>query len=139
MRVNDCFKKRLLRKIKPDKAKTLKSIEISADKLEKAKIAYEKELYDFCIISGYTSMFHAARALLYKDGIQEKSHYCTVLYIKENYSKEIPYHLIQSLDTFRKERHETLYGLDYKPNEKDARLIIKDAEQFYKTIKEMIK
>jgi len=32
---------------------------------------------NFVILAAYTAMFHAARAVLYKDGIQEKSHYAT--------------------------------------------------------------
>ena len=44
MRLDDCFKKRLLRNIKPDKKKSLRSLEIALDKLNTARIAFEKDL-----------------------------------------------------------------------------------------------
>ncbi|MFW6120162.1 MAG: HEPN domain-containing protein, partial [Petrotogales bacterium] len=112
MNTEECYKKRMLRNIPPDLEKAKRSLEIAEKKLKTAKNAFEKELYGPTIIYGYTSMFHSSRALLYKDGVQEKSHICLVLYIKENYSKKIPPYLINSLNSFRKERHETLYGLD---------------------------
>jgi len=61
------------------------------------------------------------------------------LYLKEKYSKRIHPYLIQSLDSFRKERHETLYGLDFKVDKKDAELVIKDAESFLDIVKKITK
>ena len=139
MNVDDCFKKRMLRKIMPDEDKAKRSLEIAENKLVTAKDSFEKELYGPAIIYGYTSMFHSSRALLYKDGIQEKSHICLVLYIRENYKDKIPPYLINSLDSFRKERHETLYGLDFIETRKDAELSIIDAEQLHNTVKNILK
>jgi len=139
MNVDECFKKRMLRKTPPDIKKAERSLEIAEHKLETAKDAFGKKLYGPTIIYGYTSMFHSSRALLYRDGIQEKSHICLVLYVRENYSNKIPPYLINSLDSFRKERHETLYGLDFIETRKDAELSIKDAEQLLGTVKKILK
>jgi len=84
-------------------------------------------------------MFHSAGVILYPDGLQEKSHVCIVLYLKEKYANKIPPYLIQSLDSFRKERHETLYGLDFTVNKKDAELSISDAEQFLETVEKLVR
>jgi uncharacterized protein (UPF0332 family) len=137
MNIKECFEKRMLREIPPDPEKAKRSLEIAENKLKTAKKAFQKELYGPVIIYGYTSMFHSSRALLYRDGIQEKSHICLGIYIKEKYSEKIPPYLINSLDSFRKERHETLYGLDFIETKKDAELIIHDAEQLLKTIKKI--
>ena len=139
MNIEECYKKRMLRKILPDLKKAKRSLEIAEKKLETAKIALEKELYGAAIIYGYTSMFHSSRAFLYRDGIQEKSHICLVLYIKENYAKKIPPYLINSLNSFRKERHETLYGLDFIETKEDAELSIHDAEQLLTIVKKILK
>ena len=138
MNIAECFEKRLLRRTKPDPNKAKRSLEIAEKKLETAKESFEKKLYGPTIIYGYTSMFHSSRALLYKDGISEKSHYCLVLYIRENYSKDLAPYLINSLDSYRKERHETLYGLEFVETKKDASLIIKDAEQLLEKVKEIL-
>jgi len=139
MNIEECYKNRMLRKIPQDPKKAKRSLEIAENKLKTAKEAFEKELYGPTIIYGYTSMFHSSRALLYKDGVQEKSHICLVYYIKENYSKKIPPYLINSLNSFRKERHESLYGLDFIEIKKDAELSIHDAEQLLTTVKKILK
>jgi len=138
MNVDDCFKKRMLRKINPEVDKAKRSLEIAESKLATAKNAFEKELYGPTIIYSYTSMFHSSRALLYKDGIQEKSHICLVIYIREKYKEKIPPYLINSLDSFRKERHETLYGLDFIETKKDADLGINDAGNLLEVVKKLI-
>ena len=84
--------------------KAKKSLEMSIKKLEEAKKALEYNLLDSCMIMAYTAMFHAARALLYKDGIQEKSHLCLIIYLREKYSEKLPVHLINALDAYRIER-----------------------------------
>lgn len=139
MNIEECYKNRMLRKIPQDPEKAKRSLEIAENKLKTAKEAFEKELYGPTIIYGYTSMFHSSRALLYKDGIQEKSHICLVLYIKENYSNKIPPYLINSLNSFRKERHESLYGLDFIETKKDGELSIHDAERLLITVKKNLK
>ena len=138
MRLEDCFKERLLRRIEPDLEKTRRSLEIAKKKLRMGKEALDKGLLDASLIYAYTSMFHSARALLYKDGIQEKSHTCLILYLKEKYANSIPYYLIQSLDYFRKERHEALYGLDFEVKEKDIALALKDAEEFITVVEKIV-
>lgn len=70
---------------------------------------------------------------------RKKSHICLVLYIKEKYSNKIPPYLINSLDSFRKERHETLYGLDFIETKNDAKLSIEDAEQILNKVKIILK
>ena len=139
MRLEDCFKERLLRKIKPDREKAKRSLEVAKGKLKMGKEALDKGLLDASLIYAYTSLFHSARALLYKDGIQEKSHVCIVLYLKEKYANSIPYYLIQSLDYFRKERHEALYGLDFEIKEKDVAVALKDAEEFIEIVERLVK
>jgi len=138
MKLEECFKRRLLRKISPDDEKASQSIKMAEEKLNMAKMALEKEFFDACIIYAYTSMFHSARALLYKDGIQEKSHVCIIAYLMENYGGKIPYYLINSLDAFRRERHEALYGLEFYAGKEDASIAIKDAEEFIKVVKRIL-
>lgn len=136
--VEDCFKFRLLRKIKPDTEKSKKSLEIAESRFARAKEALKLNIFDFVILESYMSMFHSARALLYKDGIQEKSHYAISVYLKEKYSSKIPLPIINLLEIHRTERHEALYGLEYKPEKKDAELAINDAESFIKEIKKIL-
>jgi uncharacterized protein (UPF0332 family) len=124
--IKECMNERLLRKIQPDMEKSRISLENARERLDNAKEAIEKGVIPYAIIEAYTCMFHAARAILYKDGIQEKSHWAIYVYLKEKHPK-IPSHL---LNIHRTERHETLYGLEYKPTIQEAQTAIKDAQKF---------
>lgn len=134
----DCFKLRLLRKIAPDKEKSKKSMEISERRIATAKEMLKHKIFGFIVTESYMSMFHASRALLYKDGIQEKSHYAISVYLKEEYANKIPLPIINLLEVHRIERHEATYGFEYQPNKEDAELAIKDAEIFIKEIKKVL-
>ena len=136
--LEDCFKFRLLRYIKPDKEKTKRSIEVSKQRLNEAEMAFKFKIFKYVILESYMAMFHSARALLYKDGIQEKSHFALFIYLKEKYSNKIPLHILNLLNIHRLERHESLYGLDYQPSEGDALISIKDAKDFIKEIEKYI-
>ena len=141
MSVNKCFEKRLLRKSRPDKLKSTKALDMSARALEQAEKLMEHEFYEQVILYSYTSMFQGARALLFRDGIIEKSHYCVVEYLKENYLKtgELDQKLIHWLDTYRIERHETLYGLEHlQISAHDASTAIDSAKTFLDTVKRLV-
>jgi uncharacterized protein (UPF0332 family) len=139
MRVNDCFKRRLLRKVKPDLLKVQKALEMSERKRERAKELFINRFYEESIVSSYTSMFQAVRALLFKDGVTEKSHACVIAYLKEHYANSLGLDRVSWLDTYRLERHESFYGLD--PSELDkqeAKDAINKSERFFSSIKNII-
>ncbi|MCK5149540.1 HEPN domain-containing protein [Candidatus Pacearchaeota archaeon] len=137
MDVNDCFKKRILRKISPNLEKANSSIKIAEAKLEEAKKLFGAGFFNNSVLSVYTSMFHAVRAILYKEGIQEKSHYATYVYINEKYSDKIPQHLINSFNILREDRHEILYGFDLNILKEDAENAILDSEEFLEEVKKI--
>lgn len=141
MNLDDCLQKRLIRRERPDMEKALISIKISEKKLEKAKESYEHGIFDAAVILAYTSMFHSARAILFRDGFVEKSHLCVVLYLYEKYAKagKLEQRYINILDEMRVERHETIYGLEFEASASDADIAIKQAEEFLSRIKEMLK
>ena len=137
--VDECVKKRLLRKITPSNEKSKSSIKIAEAKLENSKELFKADFFNESIISAYTSIFHSCRALLFKDGIQEKSHYATYIYIKENYSDKLSKELINSFYHYQLERHNILYGfeiLEYSKDEAEEAII--NAECFLGKIKKVL-
>ncbi|MBU0958295.1 MAG: HEPN domain-containing protein [Nanoarchaeota archaeon] len=138
MGLKELFEKRLLVKIPIDKNKIVGSIKTSDIKIEEAKKLFQDEYFNQVIVSAYTSMFHAARAMLYKDGVQEKSHYAVYFYLTEKYRDEISKSLLISFDNYREQRHNALYGFEYHAKEEEAENIIKDAEDFLDKIKEIL-
>src|SRR3989344_6502251 len=136
--IDDCFKYRLLRNISPDPRKAKRSIELSEETLKEANSLFKFKLFNYIILNSYMAMFHSARALLYQDGIQEKSHFALYIYLKEKYKDKISLSIINLLNIYRVERHEAMYGFEYKPQENDALIAFKDAKLFVGKIKEIL-
>jgi len=136
--LRECFEKRLLRETRKDLRKASRSLEMAQQKLERARLAFKMKLFDLSIVSGYTSMFHASGALLYKDGVQEKSHYCLVLYLRLKYAGRVPVYLVNSMDNFRIARHEVLYGLEFTPTKEDAEVLLRDAKEFLEVVEGLL-
>ena len=136
--VDECFRFRLLIKIEPSKEKSDKSIEIARKRLENAKKGFNLNLFSYVILEAYMAMFHASRALLYIDGIQEKSHFAIYIYLKEKWSSKIPLHILNFLNIHRTERHEAMYGFEYEPKKEDAEIAVKDAKIFIEEIEKVL-
>lgn len=81
-------------------------------------------------------MFHAARALLFRDGIKERSHLCTISYLKETYPRLK--RLANQLDTYRRNRHNIIYALDFLISDDEAHQAIVDAETLFEQIKNVL-
>lgn len=140
MNLDECFEKRLLRRAQPDKLMSKKALEMADRALTEAEKLMEHGFHEQVILYAYTAMFHGARALLFKDGIFEKSHYCVIEYLKQNYvqSGKLDQSHIHWLDTYRIERHETLYGLEkIEIKEKDAAAAISSARAFLEAIRRL--
>ena len=137
--IEDCFKFRLLRKIRSDFEKTKKSLELSKKRLKEAEEMFKLKIFRHVVLETYMAMFHASRALLYQDGIQEKSHYAIYIYLKEKYANQIPLHILNFLNIHRTERHEATYGFEYRPEKEDALRALKDAKIFINEIERLIK
>lgn len=137
MTLERCFEERKLRQAKPDILKAKKSLETAREKLaeaeELAKAGFEK----VAVVFAYASMFHSGRALLFKDGVVEKSHYCLVLYLKEKYVKrgKIENEIITMMDSFREERHDVMYSLEgIKVKSDEANHAIENARKMLQAV-----
>ena len=111
MNVRNCFSEGLLKKEGPSIEKSKRSLEIAKSFIKKAENNLDSKNYDLVLFCCYTSMFHAARAVLFRDGVKERSHICLILYLKEKYP-EIKDSL-NLLDVYRRSRHTALYSLEF--------------------------
>jgi len=127
MRIKDCFDKGLLRKRRPDLLKSERAMEIATDDLDRALELMNHSFYIDTRLWSYTAMFQAARSLLFKDGIFERSHACVVEYLRRNYVQEhvLGANYINWLDNLRVDRHESLYGLER------TKVTLQEAEDSY--------
>lgn len=109
-KLQDCFERGALKKIKPDMQKAKNSLLIAEQKLIEARKVFNAGIFDMALVTAYTVMFHSARALLFKDGFKERSHFCLCLYIQENYADRIESKYLNELNILREQRHHALYG-----------------------------
>ena len=133
MKMAECFQKGLLKRTSPDMENALRSLELSRSNIEDAVENMSIHRYRVVAILSYTAMFHAARAILFRDGIKERSHECIPVYLKEKYTELET--LANILDSYRRFRHDAIYGLDFAIDEKEAKAALDSAKEFLEKIR----
>lgn len=137
---HDCVKEGLLRRVVLSKNKARRSIKKAKKWLEEARKNLSVSTYDSCIVSSYLAMFHAARAILIRDGFREKSHYCVARYLEEKYvkTKKLERKWIDLLDHYRDLRHRDQYDVGFFATEEEAEKILKFAGKFIKRLERLL-
>ena len=141
MNIQECLEQGLLTKTKPDLPKAKSSVEMAKHKLELAKTEFEHDIFEGAIINAYASMFHSARALLFKDGFKERSHFAVYVFVSEKYSNKIERKYLSELNSLRLTRHELMYGLEKNEEvqESNADTAIKMAEGFLNAVEKLVR
>ncbi len=137
MKLKECFEKGLLQYSKLGGDVIDKEIMNAHRHLRNASCCIEDNMYDLAVVSVYTAMFHTARALLFRDGIKERSHICIIEYIKEKYPDLTDFARI--MDGYRRSRHTMLYGIDVELIADDASEGIDVVNEFIKAVEKEIK
>ena len=139
--LEDLFKQGLLKKAARSKELAAKSLGQAAYFLGEAQdlIALKKER--MAVIALYSAMFHCTRALLYRDGIKEKSHYAVARYLEYEYVEKgiIDRKYVLVLDILRDYRHESLYSLFTADVDTDLKEYIESCRQFIEVMTAIIK
>jgi len=86
--VQDCFEKGLLKKTAKNKNLALQDLQQAEFFLNEAFDLLSLKKKEMAALALYNAVFHACRALLFKDGVKEKSHYCLQKYLEENFEKK---------------------------------------------------
>jgi len=137
MNLEECFQAGYLRKGKIEIEKINGAIGIGKNFLEKASKVFQIGQFDVALLMAYTSMFHSARALLFKDGITERSHFCMLLYLKEKFKEQMEIsNYLSIVDSYRSIRHKIQYSGE-GCSEADASEAIKSADGFLKEVKKL--
>ncbi len=139
--VERCFEERKLRKTRPDFIKSKKSLESAEACLKEAEINLKNRALISGLVMAYASMFHAARAVLYRDGVQEKSHHCLIKYMNEKYARKgkFPLHLINAMEAYKEERHDALYGFESEEiGEEEIKEAVEVAREIIEACKKLL-
>ena len=137
MNTEELFKEGLLKRVSPSEERCSKSLEISEKYISESRKAISAKIYELAIMASYSAVFHASRAILFKEGISERSHYAVYQYLKER-RPAIGEMNIESLDMYRRLRHSVSYGLDTQISKKDVVEALKFAEEFLEAVKKYL-
>ncbi|MFH0970101.1 MAG: HEPN domain-containing protein [Candidatus Diapherotrites archaeon] len=131
----------MLKKIHPNLRYAEQSIRQAEHFLDEAEKLIDAEIKDMAFIALYNASFHAARALLFRDGIKERSHYCVCKYIEEKYQLNELVTMQQSviLDTLRSKRNDIQYSLEQPELDEDLDKLYNEVLTFIERVKEIIK
>ena len=137
--LEDCIEQGLLRRIAPSASAAESSLKTSERWLEEAEKGLKAGAYNSSVMSSYLAMFHSARAVLFRDGIREKSHYCVSRYL-EKYVKEgrLEGKWVALLDYSQELRHDSRYDAVFITSEKEAGQSLGTAREFVERIKALV-
>lgn len=130
MTYDDCLKRGRLKRRVIDDSIFQRSMTMAKEDIDSAKGSLQQENWAWAIIQAYSSMLNVSRAILFRDGYVEKSHYCVVEYLRYHYYDDLEDH-IERLDLMRKERHQILYDSRDTINKRSAETRVIWAEEYY--------
>lgn len=138
--VKDCFKKRFLTKTTPSLDLAEKSLRQARFFLGQGEDMIKLDKKEMGVIALYNSFFHTARALLFRDGVKERSHFCIARYIEEMYVEKrlINQKFLDHLDVLRDMRHEAQYTVEPITIDEDLNRISEICEKFIGVVEKMI-
>ena len=136
----ECIEKELLKRIPPSEENCTRSLNKAKKWLEEAEKSFENKIYQSSVLSSYLAMFHSARAILFRDGYREKSHYCVARYLEEKYVKtgKLERKWVELLDYYREMRHNNQYDLSFFVSEKEAKNSLISAREFFERMEKLI-
>lgn len=112
--LKECYKKELLKPGEKSIRLAKKSLKQASFFLNEAQDLIELGKKQISAISLYNAYFHATRALLYKDGVKERSHYCIARYLEEKYvkTKKLSIKFLNAFETVMSIRHNVQYSTE---------------------------
>jgi uncharacterized protein (UPF0332 family) len=137
--LEECFGKGLLRKVQPSAAKARESLRQARVWQEEAGKAFGAGVLRSALLAVYNGYFHAARAILFRDGFREKSHYCIELYLG-TYVKGgfLEADWIAMFGRMRDARHTDQYSFHPAPSADEVRQAIRGGKEFIERIERLL-
>lgn len=116
-----------------------KELNLAKEDLKTAQESFEIENYKWTTIQAYYSMFHSARALIYKKSYREKSHFCLMEALKSFYISEniLPARFLEALQLGKSLRENADYYGDF--DKEGTASMVESAKDFLKEAKLILK
>lgn len=130
-KLDECFEEGKLQPVLPSEKKAHESLRASRENLNEAQEALKNGILRATTNSCYVAIFHAARALLFRDGIREKSHFCLEQYLNTFVtSGKLEPKWITFFSSMRDKRDTNQYGFQPPANREEIEIFVHLAAQF---------
>jgi uncharacterized protein (UPF0332 family) len=139
-RLDECYERGLLRKVPASHDKAMQSLARAREWVTEAGCDCDAGSLRSALMAAYMGYFHAARAVLFRDGVREKSHYCIGVYL-ESYRESglLEEEWVLHFDHIRGMRQNDQYSLDARPTVKEVRQVVADALTFIERMERLAK
>ena len=137
MDINECLEKGYLIRTTKNDDLIKKELEEAEYDIDRARKSFDDEDFKWSIVMSYYTMFHSARALLFKLGFQEKRHFAISVVLEDlNKKGKIERKYINYFNAAISSREDADYHYTYSIRIAEDNLTI--ADEFKEKIKEMI-
>lgn len=135
----DCLARGKIKNFSPGKNLAGKELRLAGDDLHSAQKSFAEGNCKWSIIQSYYSMFHSARALLYRKSYRERSHFCLIEAIRFLYvaKGKLSNALLEAFIEAKNLRESADYYGDF--SEINAQKLIKKSDKFLKEAKRLVK
>jgi uncharacterized protein (UPF0332 family) len=139
-RLDECYERGLLRKVPASNDKAMQSLSQAREWVNEAGYDCDAGALRSALMAAYMGYFHAARAVLFRDGVREKSHYCIGVYLESYREKGLLEDAwVLQFDRMRGLRQSDQYSLDARPTLAEVRQAVTDAGIFIDRIERLLK
>jgi len=138
-RLDECYERGLLRKVAASNDKAMQSLAQAREWVTEAGYDCDADALRSALMAAYMGYFHAARAVLFRDGVREKSHYCIGVYL-ESYREKglLEDEWVLQFDHMRGMRQNDQYSLDARPTVQEVRQAVTDAGEFIERLERLV-
>lgn len=138
--LDDCFADGKLQAVPPSDEKAMESLKTARAYLQEAQQVTQIGSYRLATNGVYMAWFHAARAILFRDGIREKNHFCIEQYLRTYVpSGKLDSKWIILLARIRTRRNQNQYSFEVPASKEEIEGLLELAEQFIGTIEDLLK
>jgi uncharacterized protein (UPF0332 family) len=125
--------------VEPSKGKAFNSLAFAGEWLNEAATNLASGSYRSALASAYLAMFHAARAILFRDGIREKSHYCVGAYLETYVDQgKLESQWVEVFDRLRSARHTDQYSFEARPTKEELEAKLNTAREFVSRMQKLL-
>lgn len=138
MNLKEALDEKYIVRIKPSEDLVKEEFEEAKYDLEKSEASFEEGDYKWSAVKSYYSMFHAARAVLFKKGFREKRHFAVVVVLEDLAFKGLlEYKYVDDFEAALEVRKDADYRNTYSRD--NAAYILDIAKEFLERMKKLVK